>query len=84
MYFLYILKSSKNHLYVGITTDLETRIKRHKSGDGANFTKRNKVFNLVYKETFNLLVLARKREAQIKGWRREKKDNLIKYGKPIL
>ncbi len=84
MFALYILKSSKNHLYVGVTQDFTSRIKRHKSGNGAEFTKRNKTFELVYKETFNELIQARKRESQIKGWRREKKDNLIKYGKPIL
>jgi predicted GIY-YIG superfamily endonuclease len=27
---------------------------------------------------------ALKREKQIKGWRREKKLNLIKFGKPVL
>jgi len=27
---------------------------------------------------------ARRRENQIKGWRREKKENLIKFGKPNI
>lgn len=84
MYFLYILKSSQNHLYVGVTQNVDTRIKRHESGDGAEFTKRNKAFRLVYSEEFPTLLQARKRESQIKGWRREKKENLIKFGKPIL
>ena len=42
MFFLYILKNPKNHLYVGVTSDLKSRIERHISGDGAEFTKRNK------------------------------------------
>jgi predicted GIY-YIG superfamily endonuclease len=30
-----------------------------------------------------MLIDARARERQIKGWRREKKENLIQYGKPL-
>lgn len=81
---LYILRGPKNHLYVGVTNNLDNRIDRHKSGDGAEFTKRNKTFELVYSETFSTHLAARRRENQIKGWRREKKENLIKFGKPIV
>jgi putative endonuclease len=62
MFFLYILRGYKNHLYVGTTTNIKTRIKRHESGDGAEFTKRNKTFTLVYSEEFSTLLEARKRE----------------------
>jgi len=84
MYYLYILKNTKNHLYVGVSSNLKARIDRHNSGDGAEFTKRNKNFMLVYSEKFPTLLEARKRERQIKGWRREKKENLIKFGKPLI
>ncbi len=84
MYYLYILKGLKNHLYVGVTNDLISRIERHKSGDGAEFTKRNKTFEIVYTESFPTLLEARRRESQIKGWRRGKKENLIKFGRPIV
>ena len=84
MYILYILRGPKKHLYIGVTSNLDKRISRHKIGDGAEFTKRNKVFTLVYKEEFSTLIEARRREQQIKGWRREKKETLIKFGKPIL
>lgn len=81
---MYILKGPQNHLYVGCTNDLDSRIKRHTLGFGAEFTKRNKTYELVYIETFPTLLEARRRESQIKGWRREKKENLIKFGKPII
>lgn len=84
MYTLYFLRGSKNHLYVGITSNLKERIDRHKSGDGAEFTVRNKTYQVVYTEKFQTLLEARRREAQIKGWKREKKENLIKFGRPIL
>ena len=57
---------------------------RHRKGEGAEFTNRNKVFDLVYSEEFTTLLDARRREKQIKGWRREKKENLIKFGKPNI
>lgn len=84
MHYLYILRGPKNHLYVGVTKSIDKRIDRHKSGDGAEFTKRNQAFELVYNETFQTYLEARRREAQIKKWRREKKENLIKFGKPIV
>ena len=84
MYYLYILRGPKNHLYIGVTHDISGRILRHKSGDGAEFTKRNKTFEPAYIESFQTLLEARRRESQIKGWRREKKENLIKFGKPII
>lgn len=83
MYKVYILRNNKNHLYVGGSKDVYARIPRHNSGQGAEFTKRNKNFKLVYTESYPTLIEARRREKQIKGWRREKKDNLIKFGKPI-
>ena len=84
MYILYILRGPKKHLYIGITNNLNERIDRHKRGDGAEFTKRNITYTVVYTETFETLVEARRREKQIKGWRREKKENLIKFRKPKL
>lgn len=81
---LYILRGPRSHLYIGVTNDINRRILRHMNGDGAEFTKRNQVFELVYSENFSTLLEARRRESQIKGWRREKKENLIKFGKPIV
>lgn len=82
MFTLYILRGPKNHLYIGVSGNLSRRIERHKSGDGAEFTKRNKTYELVHSENFRTLKEARRRELQIKGWRREKKEHLIKFGKP--
>ncbi len=82
MFFVYILKNPKGHIYVGCTKNTTLRVERHNSGLGAEFTKRNKDFVLAYSEEFQTLVEARRRERQIKGWRREKKENLIRYGVP--
>lgn len=84
MYYLYILRGLKDHLYIGVTHDIEKRILRHKNGFGAEFTKRNQTFALVYQESFETLLQSRRRESQIKKWSRKKKENLIKFGKPKL
>ncbi|MBU3978512.1 GIY-YIG nuclease family protein [Patescibacteria group bacterium] len=81
---VYILKNTKNQVYIGSSNDVDKRVSRHNTGQGAEFTKRNKDFKLVYQEKYPTLIDARKREKQIKGWRREKKENLIKFGKPIV
>ncbi|MBI4226520.1 GIY-YIG nuclease family protein [Candidatus Roizmanbacteria bacterium] len=84
MYTVYILRNQRDQLYVGSSNNVQLRIPRHNAGFGAEFTKRNKDFKLVYMENYPTLVQARRREKQIKGWRREKKENLIKFGKPII
>ena len=82
MYFVYILRGPKDHLYTGVTSGIEDRLLKHKSGSGAESTKRNKTFSIVRIEEYKTLKEARKREKQIKGWNRKKKENLIKFGRP--
>lgn len=77
MYFLYMLKNSYDDLYVGITDNPEQRLKYHNENRGALFTKRDSKFAIVFTEEHATLAEARKREIQIKKWRREKKEMLI-------
>lgn len=78
MYYVYILKCSDDSLYVGSTNDLERRVLQHNnSKKGAHYTKIRRPVTLLYSEEFPLLKEARKREAEIKGWRREKKWKLL-------
>ncbi len=78
-YSVYILKCADQSLYVGCTHNLEKRIKEHNESKwGAHYTKIRRPVKLMYSETFKTLIEARHREKEIKGWRREKKLNLIK------
>jgi len=78
MYFVYILECSDKSLYVGCTNNLERRLFQHNnSKKGAHYTKIRRPVILKYSETFNDLKSARRRELEIKGWRREKKMILI-------
>ena len=77
-YFTYILECSDNSFYVGCTNNLEKRLQEHNESKwGAHYTKIRRPVILRYSEKFVTLKEARQREAELKGWRREKKLNLI-------
>lgn len=76
-YFVYILRNPQNKLYIGQTNNLSSRVKRHVSGDAARVTKTFQNFQLVYSEEFPTQIEAMRREKQLKGWTRAKKDALI-------
>jgi putative endonuclease len=77
---VYIVKCIDNSLYVGSTNNLEARMKEHNnSKKGAHYTKIRRPVVLVYTEEYATLQDARRREAEIKRWRKEKKIKLI-YG----
>ena len=74
---VYIIECKDKKLYVGIAKDLDNRIKLHSKGLACRFTKYRKFIRLVYKETYNTKSEARKRELEIKGYKREKKLKLV-------
>lgn len=78
-YFLYILRTSNNHLYTGHTNNLERRELEHQFKTvGAKFIRDNSTdFEIVYTEEFDDRVTAMKREKQLKSWSRAKKEALI-------
>jgi len=84
-FYIYIMTNKNNTvLYTGVTNDLKRRLCEHKEGFVNSFTKKYNINKLVYFEVFEDMYSAISREKQIKGWRREKKENLIKYGKPVI
>ena len=77
-YYVYVM-SNKNDttLYTGVTDNLERRVLEHKTGIIPGFTKKYNCNKLVYYEIFYDVNQAIDREKQIKGWKRERKDELI-------
>lgn len=66
MYYVYVLKSSKNNdKYVGFTNDLKTRYKSHNSGK-VRSTKAYKPWVLLYYEAYKSKADATKRERELK------------------
>ena len=82
MYFVYILLCKDGSLYTGITNDLERRFIAHQKGQGGHYTRSRQVVKFVYTEEHQSRSSALKREAEIKGWRKEKKLELISHWRP--
>jgi putative endonuclease len=65
--------------YVGITTEPERRIADHNKGSGSRMAVNQGPFTLVYTSLpLPDQSTARKREIQVKGWNRNKKERLIR------
>lgn len=76
--YTYILKCADGSYYTGSTDNLELRMRQHQSGEGAKFTKGHLPVELMYYEEYDRIDEAFKREKQIQGWRRAKKEALMK------
>jgi predicted GIY-YIG superfamily endonuclease len=83
MWTLYILFCDKKTFYIGITDNLETRLKQHKLKQSF-YTKKFSDIECVYTEEFNKRTEVEKREKQIKGWSIAKKKALISGDKESL
>jgi len=77
-WYVYIVECEDGFYYTGLTWKPDTRWIQHLSGKGSKFTSKHKPKEVVYLEEYENLEEARKREKQIKGWKREKKEKLIK------
>ena len=85
-YYVYILRTSSNTLYIGQTNNLEKRLKEHKSrtSKSAKYLRLFSSFQLIYKEEYPTRKEAMQREAQLKRWTRSKKEALIQGDKELL
>jgi putative endonuclease len=75
---VYMLRCADGSIYIGSTTNLQTRIETHNNGNGPIFTAKRRPVQLAYSEAFDCVLDAKKRERQIKKWTRAKKDALIR------
>ena len=64
-------------MYAGSTNDLIRRLRGHKKGYNKGFTQKYNVNQLVYYEIFEHIDKAGDRERKVKGWRRQRKIELI-------
>ena len=72
-----MIKNAAGKLYTGFSLHPTKRLNKHNTNQGAAFTKNTGNFQTVFVEKYFSLREARKREIQIKKWRREKKELLI-------
>ena len=53
MYYVYVLKSTKNkRLYTGLTNNLKRRFKEHNEKRGSHYTSKNAPFDLIFYEAY--------------------------------
>jgi putative endonuclease len=85
IYWVYIMtNSSKNVIYIGVTNNLTRRVHEHERGNEYGFSKKYRCYYLIYFEEFRSINRAIRREKELKGWRRSKKDALISSFNPQL
>jgi len=85
-YVVYIIRFLDNSLYIGQTNNLDERLKEHldKNTKSSKFSKDHGNFKLVYQEKYGSRLESMRREKQLKGWTRAKKEALISKDKELL
>lgn len=73
MWHVYIIECRDGRLYTGITNDLSRRMRAHRQGTGAKFTRSFGIRRMVYFEEVRTRSAALRREAAIKRMTREEK-----------
>lgn len=82
LYYVYVLECADGTYYVGSTNNLKKRLREHNEAkSGAHYTKIRRPVTLKYSERFKTLHETRHREAEIKSWKRKKKELLWKERK---
>lgn len=80
---VYILTNRRNGtLYIGVTSDLPQRIAQHREGLIGGFAWKYGLKMLVWYQHFGNLHDARRREVQMKEWKRAWKIELIEAANP--
>jgi len=73
-----MLRCRDGSLYVGITNDVALRVEKHNRGLGPEFTKKRRPVELIWNQEFLDRFAARKKEVELKGWKRSKKLALVR------
>jgi len=81
-YYVYIVASASRTLYIGVTNDLERRMRQHRHKSLGGFTAKYDVDRLMWFEWHTRIEDAIAREKQVKGWSRAKKLALIEAENP--
>jgi putative endonuclease len=81
---VYIVECRDGSYYTGITTDLQRRLGMHNSGVASRYTRTRRPVRYRYAEARASQSAALKREAEIKGWSRDRKAALFKSARNLL
>ena len=81
-YYVYMMSNHSRTLYTGFTSNLVTRVWKHKNTVYDGVTKKYNITQPVYYETTTDARAAIEREKQIKDWRRSRRIALIRRMNP--
>jgi putative endonuclease len=76
-FYVYMLLCEDGSYYTGYTKNIDLRLKQHKIGTGARYTKLHRPKRLVYTEKFDTIREAMKRERKIKKLNHKEKNKLV-------
>ena len=76
-WYCYLARCGDGSLYAGVTTDLQRRMAEHNAGRGAKYTRSRRPVTLVWWERWATPSEALKREAEIRAWRKSRKEAFI-------
>jgi putative endonuclease len=82
IYYTYIVAGASRTLYIGVTNNLERRVREHKDGSFGGFTSKYRCNRLVWFERHSWISNAIAREKELKGWLRARKLALIQQNNP--
>ena len=83
-YCVYVLLCSDGSFYTGYTRNLDARVRLHRSGRGARYTKMHKPKRLVYVEEFGTISEAMKKERKVKKLSHRQKLELVKAKRYVM
>jgi putative endonuclease len=76
-HYFYLARCCDGSLYSGSCVDLIEREAKHNSGKGAKYTRSRRPVKIIYHEEFLTRSEARRREEEVKMWKKAKKEGLI-------
>ncbi len=77
IWFLYIIRTAKQTLYTGITTDVKRRLSQHQNGKGAKHLNGHHDLDVVYQLSVGDKSTALRLEYRIKQLSKQQKEKLI-------
>lgn len=76
-HFFYLARCSDGSLYAGTCVNPAEREALHNAGKGAKYTRSRLPVQIIYTEEHPTLSAVRKREAEVKTWKKERKERMI-------
>lgn len=74
---VYVLKCRKNFLYIGLTNNIDRRLKEHERGTGSKFVRSHRPFELVKTIPCKSAKQARSLEYNLKKLKRSRKIEVL-------